>query len=152
MTRFAVELQRTIAAPRGEVYRALVDPTLLLQWMVPPGCEGAEAVVEEHVGGRHRVEYRVPDGEQHVFDSVIRELVPDERVVLDFAFVGADPTKRLDDSVLTLTLRDAEQGGTDVRLVHSQLERVGPIDESSVSYGWNGALDKLTTLGERIGT
>jgi uncharacterized protein YndB with AHSA1/START domain len=149
MTRFDVELTRTIAAPRGEVYRALIDPALLVQWMNPPGFEGSNAVVEERVGGRHRVEYRAPDGAQHAFDSVIRELVPEERIVLDFAFEGAEPGQRMDETLLTLTLRDADDGGTELRLVHTNLTLAPPITDESVEYGWNAVLVKLNTLYQR---
>jgi uncharacterized protein YndB with AHSA1/START domain len=149
MTRFDVELTRTIAAPRSAVYRALVDPALLVQWMNPPGFEGSSAVVEERLGGRHRVEYRASDGGQHAFDSVIRELVPDERIVLDFAFEGAEPGQRMGDTLLTLTLRDAADGGTELRLVHANVTVAPPITGESVEYGWNAVLEKLNTLYEK---
>jgi uncharacterized protein YndB with AHSA1/START domain len=103
-------------------------------------------VVDERVGGRHRVEYRNPDGSKHAFDSVILELVPDERIVLDFAFEGTDQGQRLDDTVLTVSLRDADTGGTELRLVHSKVTLTPPIDEPSVSFGWNAVLDKLETI------
>ncbi len=149
MTEFTVDLTRTIAAPRAEVYRALVDPARLLQWMIPPGCERHDAVVDERPGGRHRVEYLSSDGTKHAFDSVIQELVPDERIVLDFAFEGSEPGQRTDDTVLELSLRDAHAGGTEIRLVHRKITLTPPFDEPSVSFGWNGALDKLEAVYER---
>jgi uncharacterized protein YndB with AHSA1/START domain len=148
MTEFAVDLTRTIAAPRDEVYRALLDPLLLQRWMSPPGFEGVDAVVEEHVGGRHRVEYVAPNGARHAFDSVIRELVPGERLVLSFAFVGSQPGQRQDETVLELTLRDAPAGGTELRLVHTNITLAPPFDERSVDAGWSGALAKLVALAE----
>jgi uncharacterized protein YndB with AHSA1/START domain len=149
MTEFAVELTRTIAAPRDQVYRALVDPGLLAQWMFPPGAEGGDVVVEERVGGRHRVEFHGPDGATQAFDSVIHELVPGERIVLDFAFEGSEDGQRMDDTVLTLTLRDAAAGGTELKLVHTKITLTPPFDERSVDYGWGGALDHLDALYER---
>jgi uncharacterized protein YndB with AHSA1/START domain len=146
MSEFAVELTRTIAAPREEVYRALVDPTLLARWMSPPGSRGHQAVVDERVGGRHRIEFQTPDGSTQAFDSVISELVPGERIVLDFAFEGSEPGQRMDDTVLSLTLRDAPEGGTELRLVHTKITLTPPFDDRSVAVGWNGALDKLEAV------
>jgi uncharacterized protein YndB with AHSA1/START domain len=144
MTEFAVDLTRTIAAPRDQVYRALVDPGLLAQWLFPPGAVGGgDVVVEERVGGRHRVEFRGPDGTTQAFDSVIQELVPGERIVLDFAFEGSQPGQRMGDTVLTLTLRDAAGGGTELRLVHTKITLTPPYDGQSVDYGWNGAMNHL---------
>jgi uncharacterized protein YndB with AHSA1/START domain len=152
MTEFTVELTRTIAAPRDEVYRALVDPARLVRWMIPPGCEPQRATVDERAGGRHRVEYLSSDGTTHAFDSVIQELVPDERIVLDFAFEGSGEGQRLDDTVLTLSLSDAPAGGTEIRLVHTKVTLTPPVDPQSVNYGWGAALDKLEAVYERSTT
>ncbi len=49
------------------------------------------------------------EGGHHTFDSTLLELVPDERIVMTFRFApGAE------DTLLTLTFRDAEAGGTQV--------------------------------------
>ena len=144
MTRFAVALTRTIAAPRSRVYRALVEPELLARWMCPPSFAVSVANVDERVGGVHRVEMLGPDGERHVFDSVIRELVEDERVVLTFKFAPD-----AEETLLALTLRDAPGGGTELRLEHERITLAPPLDERSVDAGWNGALDKLQALYEK---
>jgi uncharacterized protein YndB with AHSA1/START domain len=144
-TEFSVELTRTIAAPRERVYRAFVDPEKLRRWLSPPRYLVTDAVVEERVGGRHRVELRGVDDEQGGFDSVIRELVPGERLVLEFTFVGPEPHAR-EDTLLTVTLCDAADGGTEVRLLHERIGLAPPFDERSVNAGWNGALDKLVAL------
>jgi uncharacterized protein YndB with AHSA1/START domain len=143
VTQFAVALTRTIKAPRSQVYRACLDPELLQRWMCPPSFVVTAATVEERVGGVHRVEMVAPDGERHAFDSIIEELVPDERIVLRFRFdVDAEET------LLTLTLRDAG-GGTELRLDHERIPRRPPLDERSVDAGWGAALDKLQALYEK---
>jgi uncharacterized protein YndB with AHSA1/START domain len=143
VNQFAVALTRTIKAPRSKIYRALLDPELLRRWMCPGSYVVTVATVEERVGGVHRIEMLAPDGERHAFDSVIEELVPDERLVLRFKFdVDAEET------LLTLTLRDAD-GGTELRLDHQRITRRPPLDERSVDAGWSGALDKLQALYEK---
>lgn len=148
MTEFRVEVARTIAAPRDEIYRAFLDPALLQRWMSPTEFTVAAATVDERVGGRHRIEMLAPDGKRHAFDSVIRELVPDERIVLSFAFQGPDPEMR-EETLLTVTLRDADAGATEVRLVQTRVTLAPPFDEQSVDSGWNQALDKLEALYKR---
>ena len=153
MTEFTVDFTRHIAAPRARVYRALLDPALLARWMHPPGdCVGGDVVVEERPGGRHRVEYLTGDGVRHVFDSTIIELVPDERVVLDFAFHGpTDGEPNEGDTVLSFVLADAAGGGTELRLVHERVTLGEQLNRENVNDGWNGAIDRLVALNDEGG-
>jgi uncharacterized protein YndB with AHSA1/START domain len=148
VTEFAVDLRRTIAAPRDAVFRAFLDPATLQRWMSPEDSVVTLATVDERVGGRHRVEMLTPAGERHAFDSVIRELVPGERIVLDFAFEGTRAALR-EETVLTLTFRDAGDGATELRLVQERITLAPPFDEQSVHAGWTSALGKLEALYER---
>lgn len=148
MTEFAVELHRTITGPRHEVYRAFLDPELLQRWMCPTECVVTAASVDERVGGRHVVEMLTDDGGRFAFESVIRDLVPAERIVLDFSFVG--PNQGLPEvTQFTVTFRDAGEGATEVRLEHERMTLAPPRDQQSVNAGWTGVLDKLEDLFER---
>ena len=149
MTEFAVALTRTIPAPREEVYRAFLDPELLQRWFCPGEFAVVTASVDEHVGGRHVVEMLAPDGMRLAFESVIRDLVENERIVLDFAFVGPEPGER-EDTLLTVTLSDAPDGGTDVRFDHERITLAPPnYDSPGVNAGWTSVLDKLEALYRR---
>ena len=102
------------------------------------------ANVDERVGDRHSVEMLDGEGRHHQFESVIAELVPDERIVLTFRFhPDAEQTG------LTLTFADAEGGGTLLRLRHEQITLAPPLDDRSVDAGWSQALAKLQALFDR---
>jgi uncharacterized protein YndB with AHSA1/START domain len=140
-----VRLQRTIAAPPDEVYRTWLDPDLIRRWMAPGDLEVTDVEVDERVGGA----YRVWQGEGGGFDAEILELVPAERLVFRWGFAGPD---RLDgpiyDSLLTITLREGPDGGTELTLVHERLEALRaalPDVADKVGVGWASALDKLAT-------
>ena len=64
---------------------------MLARWMGPDDFSVVVATVDERVGGEHHIEMLDADGDRHTFDSVIVELVPDERIVLTFRF---HPTPR----------------------------------------------------------
>lgn len=142
--QFAVTIDRVIAAPRAKVYRAWLDPTLLARWMGPDGHAVTMATVDERVGGRHEIEMLDADGGVHTFSSVIEELVPDERIVLTFRFHWD-----AEDTLLQITLRDTDDGGTALRLEHERILLGPPLDEGSVDSGWNQTLTKLQALLER---
>lgn len=139
--KFAVALDRVIAAPRSVVYRAWLDPAVLARWMGPDDFSVSVATVDERVGGAHHIEMLDADGGHHTFTSVIEELVPDERIVLAFKF-HPDTEK----TSLTITFRDAEGGGTVLRLRHERITLAPPLDDRSVDIGWSQTLAKLQAL------
>ena len=127
----AVRLQRTIPAPPDRVYRAWLEPEVMRRWFAPEGLEVTRAEVDERVGGHYRVWQASGERDVGGFECELLELVPSERIVLRWGFVGPD---RLDgpvyDSLLTVTLRATADGQTELTLVHERLEGVeapGPV-------------------------
>ena len=141
--QFAVTLDRIIAAPRSTVYRAWLDPNVLARWMGPDEFVVTVATVDERVGGRHHIEMLDAEGAHHPFESVIQELVPDERIVLTFRF-----HPDAEDTMLTLTFSDSDRGGTAFRLEHERITLAPPLDTQSVGTGWTQTLSKLQALLE----
>jgi uncharacterized protein YndB with AHSA1/START domain len=146
----AVRLQRTIPGPPDRVYRAWLDPDLLARWMAPGALDVTRAEVDERVGGHFRIWHASADGDVGGFEAELLELVPGERIVFRWGFVGPDrlagPTY---DSLLTITLREAPDGGTALTLVHERLDELAaalPDVADSVGRGWELALDKLEQL------
>jgi uncharacterized protein YndB with AHSA1/START domain len=146
----AVHLKRTIAAPPDRVYRAWLEPDLLARWMAPGVFEVTRAEVDERVGGRLRIWHAGPEGDVGGFEAELLELVPGERIVFRWGFVGPDrlagPTY---DSLLTITLREAPDGATELALVHERLDELAaalPDVADNVGRGWELVLDKLEQL------
>jgi len=142
-----VRLQRSFSAPPERVYRAWLEPEVMLRWFAPASFTTARAEVDERVGGHFRVWQEDANGEVGGFDSELLELVPNEKIVFLWRFVGperiADPAL---DSRLTITLCEEPGGGTALTLVHERLEAVDaarPGMAAHAKVGWNQALDKL---------
>jgi uncharacterized protein YndB with AHSA1/START domain len=146
----AIRLQRTIPAPPERVYRAWLDPELMVRWMSPGDNRATRAEVDEHVGGHHRVWQTASGGNGYEvggFENEFLELVPDERIVLKWRFVG--PEREVDpalDSRLTITLRPAPGDATELTLVHERLDGLAaamPEVAANVETGWQLVLDQL---------
>src|ERR1700737_377930 len=107
-----VRMHRTIPAPPERVYRAWLEPELLRRWLTP-GLAVTRVEVDERVGGHWRIWQGDADGEVGGFECELLELVPAQRIVLRWGFVGperlAGPAF---DSLLTITLSDEHNGGT----------------------------------------
>jgi uncharacterized protein YndB with AHSA1/START domain len=143
-----VRLHRVISAPPHQVYRAWLEPDLLRRWLAPGELQVTRVEVDERVGGSFRIWQGSTDGgEVGGFDSELLELVPDERLVFRWGFVGPErATGPVFDSLLTVTLADAPGKATALTLVHEQLDALHqamPEVSANVGQGWDSALDKL---------
>jgi uncharacterized protein YndB with AHSA1/START domain len=146
-----VERERTLAAAPRVVYRAWLDPAVLQRWLAPGAPEFARAEVDERLGGRIRIRQTdEPDQPVRGFEGELLELVPDERLVLRWGFLGPDPDAGpLFDSLLTVTLAPTPDGGTRLTLRHERLDALAaalPEVAAQVSAGWDAVLGRLTGL------
>jgi uncharacterized protein YndB with AHSA1/START domain len=140
-----VHVRRTIAAAPERVYRAWLAPQLMGKWFAPAGFTVRKAEVDERVGGRLSIWHDVGGSE-----SEIVELVPGERIVLDWQFVGPDRTT---DPAMTTRLTvtfTPTPDGTQLDLTHDRLDGLRdryPHIAEHVEPGWESALDKLVMVG-----
>ncbi len=143
-----VRIERTIAAPVHTVYRAWLDPQVLVTWLAAGDLTVSRAEVDERVGGHVRIWQTSGDSDVGGFESEIVELVPDERIVFRWGFVGPErrdgPTF---DSLLTISLEGGPDDGTRLLLVHERLDSLHaamPQVADNVVVGWGMALDMLS--------
>jgi uncharacterized protein YndB with AHSA1/START domain len=148
-----VTQQRTIPASPARVYRAWLDPALMLRWLAPVEYEAVRVEVDERVGGHYRCWHVDAHGEDvGGFECEIVELVPDERIVLRWDFVGPDRRPLADASLrLTVDLRPVPPDACELTLVHDRLdglERRMPGMTDAARRGWSGTVVRLErTLG-----
>jgi uncharacterized protein YndB with AHSA1/START domain len=142
-----IEITRTFDAPPARVYRAWLDPEVLKQWFAPRDWSVTRAEVDERPGGRFGIFQADTDGtELGGMEAEIVELVPNERLVFDWSFVGPGRETAPETATrLTVTLR-ASGDGTELTLLHERLEGVYqavPEVVGKVSPGWEMVFDKL---------
>ncbi len=150
-------LARTIAAPRGDVFRAWTDPALLSQWWGPHALINPECEIEAKPGGRLRILMRDPDGTEFLLTGTVRECRPPESLDLTLDVSGypdewhhslipghtEDPV----DLHLAAAFADAE-GSTRLSIrihfrspaLHEAYLRAG------LATGWEEGLDSLAAL------
>ena len=146
----STRLTQQVPAPRGAVYRALIDPAAVVRWMVPDGMTGEVHEFDAREGGSFRVTltYEEPSGSgkttahSDTYHGRFAELVPGTRVVEIIEFETDDPAMRGEMRV-TLALADAD-GGTLVSAAHENLPPgLSPQDNE---LGWRLSLAKLARL------
>jgi uncharacterized protein YndB with AHSA1/START domain len=148
--RTVVRLQRVIPAPPERVYRAWLDPELLRGWLAPGDSEVTRVEVDERVGGHYRIWQAGPGGEVGGFECELLELVPSERLVFRWGFVGPGRTEGpVFDSLLTVTFAETADGQTQLTLVHERLDDLAaamPDVAANVEPGWESVLEKLALV------
>ena len=145
---------RTIAAPRDAIYRALVDPELLLHWLPPEGMTGRFEAFDARPGGRYRMILRYPDasagkagGGEDVVEGRFVSFTPGVQIVQAADFESDDPAFT---GTMTIDwmLRDAP-GGTEV-LVECRDVPSG-ISAEDHAAGLASSLENLAALLEEPG-
>ncbi|NOK16919.1 SRPBCC family protein [Corallococcus carmarthensis] len=146
-----------VKAPRSRVYQALIDARAVAAWMVPDGMTSHVHAFEPREGGAFRIsltyDARTETGKTTAHTDTHHgrfvKLVPDEQVVETTEFETADPALR-GEMIITFTLTDAEDGGTDLLAVHEGLPPgVPPYDNE---LGWRMSLAKLAKYVEHSGS
>ena len=74
-------MERSFAAPRALVWEAMSRPEYVRQWYGLKILELIICEIDHRLGGRWRFVLRAPDGSEHAFSGVYREITAEERVV-----------------------------------------------------------------------
>lgn len=84
----AIRITREFDAPPSAVYRAHVDPELVVQWLGPRRLTMTLQRWDAETGGGYRYTHVGDDGVEHRFFGSFHELRPDERIVQTFTYEG----------------------------------------------------------------
>jgi uncharacterized protein YndB with AHSA1/START domain len=139
-----IRITRDFDAPPDRVFRAWVDPVLVVQWLGPKSSEIRIEVWNARTGGNYRYA-SVQDGEEiAAFYGSFHEVRPNERLVQTFTWEGMPDGVALE----TLTFEDLGDGRTrtiGLSLVENLEARDG-IMASGMEVGVYEGYEKLDAL------
>ena len=135
----SLTLQRKFPVAPEKVWRAWTDPQALKQWFGPSGRHQPVAVadVDLRVGGRFRLVFGGPDGDEHEAAGVYKEVQPHRKLVFTWCWPRTTPDRI---SQITILLR-AEGNGTDMEFRHEQFFDAAARDGHL--RGWSETFGKL---------
>src|SRR5262249_46049795 len=135
---------RVVNAPRALVWDCFTKPEHLRRWKGPRGHEMLVCEIDVRPGGKWRVRYRRPNGDEFGFHGDFREVVVPERFVRTFVMGGAAA-----EAVETLVLTEA---GADKTLVTTKtVYKTTAIRDGLVQHGVaSGMEDAYVRLDELI--
>ncbi|MGN6149601.1 MAG: SRPBCC domain-containing protein [Rhizomicrobium sp.] len=145
------KVSQFVKASRAEVYRACIDPALIVRWRVPDNMTAKVHSFDARAGGGYRMSltYRDParpagktTDDTDTFDGRFVELIPNEKIVEAINFETNDPGNR-GEMTLTTSLRDMD-GGTEITMFFENVPSgVRPEDNDE---GTRQSLKKLAAL------
>jgi uncharacterized protein YndB with AHSA1/START domain len=134
----SLNLQRHYPVAPEKVWRAWTDPEALKRWWGPGGPEAVSVVqLDLRVGGRFRIVFGGPQGNEHEVQGVYKEVVPNRKLVFTWTWPRTTPER---ESLVTILFKP-DGGGTELDFVHSQ-----HFDESvrdGHQRGWSESFVKL---------
>lgn len=139
-----VKIVRDFAASPEQVFRAHVDPTLVVQWLGPRSVNMEIESWESTTGGRYRY-HAQHDGEVVAsFYGSFHEVRPAERIVWTFTWEGMPDGVSLE----TITFTDLGDGRTRLTSlsVVDSFEAREAMLASGMDVGVNEGFDKLDEL------
>lgn len=147
-----VYITRTFRAPRQRVFDAWTKPEQILRWRGPEGWQVLEAHSDPTPGGEHRVVVRgVP--QTKLFGDVSGEVTgASYGTYLDvepyslIRFTWIADWAPGEESLVTVRLSDAEDGGTLMDFTHDRF--LTPQSAAGHNTGWSSAFNKLAKFVE----
>ena len=140
-TEREVVVTRVLDAPRERVFQAYVDPKAIPEWWGPRGSTITVDRMEVHPGGAWRFISKAPDGREHGFHGVFREIRPPERLTWTFEYEGMPGHV----SVETITFDAVPGDKTKVTVVarfDNREDRDGKVN-SGMEYGMRESYARL---------
>ena len=132
----SLTIKRRLNAAPAKVYSAWTEPEKVKRWFGPAQTSVVSAAFDRRAGGRWYILAKSADGEELHVSGVVREVVPDQRLVYTWAW-RSTPER---ESLVTVEFKP-DGTGTLLTIMHEHFYDEPARDRHQ--YGWNGALDKL---------
>ena len=148
----SVYISRVFRAPRERVFDAWTKPEQMLQWRGPEGWRIIETHSNLKPGGEHRVVVRGTPPPRSAEDKPVEVTGASWGVYLDVEpytlvrFTWNADWAPGEESVVTVRLSDAEDGGTLMDFTHDKF--LTPQSANGHNQGWSSAFNKLAKFLE----
>lgn len=136
-----LDIDRVFDAPRALVWAAWTSAEMLVRWLGPDEWPAISASQDFVVGGRWSAVLQDRSGRMLEQAGEYREIVPLERLVFTFKWIGDHEDGEPADTLVTLMLSDAPGGRTRMRFSHAFLKSGASVEGHR--HGWSSSFDRL---------
>jgi uncharacterized protein YndB with AHSA1/START domain len=144
-----IHITRWFDAPKALVYKACTQPELVKQWWGPCASKVISCEMDVRPGGAWRNVLRMPDGSEHAFHGVYREIVPRERIEQTSVYEAFPDAEAIETCVL-----EEHEGRTkmSVTVRHKTVENRDGHLQSGMEKGMNESHQRLDDLVRSLET
>jgi uncharacterized protein YndB with AHSA1/START domain len=139
-----IVITRTFDAPARLVWDAMTSAEHMPKWWGPRSCPMSKCVIDFRVGGKYLWATRVPDGSEHEFYGVYREIVPGKRLVYTQTYAP------FPDAAAVVTISFAEENGKTQVVTHVLHEKVEHRDAHVSSGMESGLIESYERVDELL--
>ena len=139
-------ITREFDAPRELVFRAFMDPDILVQWLGPHRLTTTIDIFEPRSGGEWRYIQSDKEGNEYKFHGVFHDVTAPERVIQTFEFEGLPESGHV--TLQTLKLEELPGGRTKImtQSVFQSVEDRDGMIQSGMEGGVNDGFERLEKL------
>ena len=153
-------ISRILNFKRDIVWQAWTEPEHIKAWWGPKTYTLPFIKLDLRPGGKYLYCMRSSDGKDYWSTGTIREVVPQERLVLtdsfsdnqgnivNAAYYGMDPNFPLES--LVIIRFEAEDGKTKFTMNYEDVSAISDKDLEGMKQGWNESFDKLADYLSRL--
>jgi len=138
---------REFDAPREMVFKAFIDPELLIQWLGPKSMTMTIDVYEMKNGGWYRYVHTDERGNRYAFRGAVHEVFTPERVIQTFEFEGIPGKGHV--SLDTSIFEELSENRTRLT-IHSVFRSVADRDGMAASGMESGLNEGFSRLDELL--
>lgn len=139
-----IDVLREFAAAPARVFRAWIDPELLVRWLGPRDLTMELTEYDARSGGGYGYLHRDAAGHEHRFRGVFHTVTADERIIQTFEWAGAPGEVSLDDITF-----ESVNGRTRLR-THTVFPSVQARDAAMANGMSSGISESMDRLGELV--
>ena len=151
-TEFTIEpgkpwlvIRRVFDAPPHLVFEATTRPEHMKHWYGPRGSRVTDCRIDLRPGGHWRVVVLMPDGSEHGFGGVYREVEPGNRLVYTFVYDGFPDAEAVES--VTFEAQPGDRTLVTIHVMHKSVEH----RDGHVASGMEvGATESQDRLAERL--
>ena len=145
-------LEKTLDAPRQNIWRCWTEPELLKNWFCPKPWQTTHAEMDVRPGGGNRFTMRGPNGEKNNHSGIYLEVVPGERLVFTDAFTSGWKPSAKPFMTGVVTMEDDGPGRTRYVAIarHWTAEDKETHEKMGFHEGWGQAARQLEELARSL--
>lgn len=139
-------IEREFDAPRELVFKAFVEPDLLVQWLGPGRLKMEIEKYDSTSGGAYRFVHVDEKGNRYGFNGVMHEVNEPERIIRTFEFEGLPERGHVSLETATFIVLPNERTLLKIQCVFKSVDDRDGMISSGMEGGMNEGFVKLEKL------